>query len=293
MDCDIIRDLMPGCIDGVISEAGSNAVIDHLKGCEQCGRIFAEMKESYVSENTCKEQAVLDGFKKIRKRTRYLKTAAAVGGILVTALIIGVFFKIYVWGSLLEDHMVYTTGFEYDEQTDSLTVTGCMDIDPGHVSRVVWRRNPSQWNRVDLFVYAAENLPFGTKERDFSVTIPDMKGKIICTVGCDYDYTKVYDWQNDHYELMMELEQTIREHFDWDENRVMLMPVQGIYTVDGAEGIEYSVFFLTSEEGYYYTINDTYVTSGDVEDAGYVWISLDAPHRIDGKNLKTPEKIDW
>lgn len=293
MDCNIIRDLMPGCIDGVLSEAGSSAVMEHLKGCEECRHIFAEMKESYVPEITSKEQAALDGFKKIRKRTRYFKAAAALGIILMTALVIGVFCKVYVWGNLLEDHMVYTTGFEYDEQTDSLTITGGMDINPGHISRVVWRRNPGQWNRIDLFVYAAENLPVGAKERTFSVTIPDMKGKVVCTVGCDYTYTKVYDWQSDHYKLMMELEQTVREHFDWDEKHVMLMPTQGIYTVDGAEGIEFSVFYLASEDAYYYRLNDTYVTYGDIEDAGHVWISLNAPHQIDEDHLKTPRKIDW
>lgn len=32
MNCDIVRDLMPGYIDGVISEAGSSAVRKHLEG---------------------------------------------------------------------------------------------------------------------------------------------------------------------------------------------------------------------------------------------------------------------
>ena len=293
MNCDIIRDLMPGYIDDVLTETSASAVREHLEGCGECRCIFTQMKEDMIihadktyKENALKEQTALDGFKKIRNRTRYFKVAAAVGGILMILLVIGAFCKIYVWGSLLEDHMVNTTGFQYDEQTDSLTIKGYMDIDPGHVSRVVWKENPGQWNRIDLFVYAAENLPFGTKVKEFSITIPDMKGKIVCTVGCDYEYTKVYDWQNDHYKLMMELEQTVRGRFSWDESQVMLIPTQGIYTVDGAEGIEYSVFFLEGEDAYYYRVNDTYVTHGDVRDAGHVWISLDEPHQIDMDDLK-------
>lgn len=40
MKCDIVRDLMPGYIDGVISEAGSSAVMEHLDECGECRRFF-------------------------------------------------------------------------------------------------------------------------------------------------------------------------------------------------------------------------------------------------------------
>ena len=73
MKCDIVRDLMPGYIDGVISEAGSSAVREHLDECGECRRIFLEMKEGMADQSTSEERAALDGFKKIRSRTRYLR----------------------------------------------------------------------------------------------------------------------------------------------------------------------------------------------------------------------------
>ena len=36
--CDIIKDLLPGYIDGVLSEASETVVTGHLEDCEKCNR---------------------------------------------------------------------------------------------------------------------------------------------------------------------------------------------------------------------------------------------------------------
>ena len=38
--CDIIRDLLPGYIDGVLSKTGTNAVKEHLDKCGECNRVY-------------------------------------------------------------------------------------------------------------------------------------------------------------------------------------------------------------------------------------------------------------
>ena len=43
--CDIIRDLLPGYIDGVLSKTGTNAVKEHLEKCGECNRVYREMTE--------------------------------------------------------------------------------------------------------------------------------------------------------------------------------------------------------------------------------------------------------
>lgn len=289
MNCDIIRDLMPGCIDGVISEAGNSAVRAHLESCGECRRIFAEMKED-ITESTPEERTALDGFKKIRTHTRYLKAGAALWGVLLAAVITGVFLKVYVVGSLLEVHTVQITDCRYDEQADSLAIDGYMDIVPGHISSVKWKENPSIGDRVDLFVCAAETLPFGQEKRDFSITIPNMKGKVVYLVSPDYDQIKVYDWQGDHRELLSGLEQEIYGRVDlgWNEEKVMLSPVQGIRTIDGTDGIVYFAFFLVSDDAWYRRMGDAFVTYGDMKEADYyIWISLEKPHQIRVYDLVT------
>ena len=283
MNCDIVRDLIPGYIDGVLSEAGSSAVREHLEDCGECRHFYGEMKEDMADKSTLEERAALDGFKKIRSRIRYLKAAAVLGGIVLAALIIGVFLKVYVVGSLLEQSAVMTSGFQYDEQSDTLTIKGYITYAGERVSRVTWKENPGNCDRIDLFVYAAETLPFEKDKEDFSITIPNMKGKVVYIVGSDYDQWKIYDWQNAHIELMRELEQEIYERVDpdWNEEKVWLSPVQGIHMVDGVEGILYSVSFLMGDDAWYWNLGYTTITHGEMEDAGYdVWISLGEPHQI-------------
>lgn len=290
MNCDIIRDLMPGYIDGVLSEAGSSAVREHMEECGECRRFFSDMNgdmeiqhEKWHKEQTPEERAVLDGLKKIHSRTRYLKAAAALGGILLAVIIIGVFLKVFVLGTLLRKSVVLTSDLQYDDQTDCLTVNGYITYAGCRISRVVWKENSSTGDRIDLFVYAAETLPFEKDQKDFSVTIPNMKGKEVYIVGSDYDQCKIYDWQNDHIELMSELEQEIYERVnpDWSEEKVWLSPVQGIHMVDGAEGILYGVSFMAGDDAWYWKLGYTTVTHGEIEDADYdIWISLEEPHRI-------------
>lgn len=301
MNCDIVRDLMPGYIDGVISEAGSSAVREHLEDCGECRRVFMEMKEDMADQSTPGERAVLDGFKKIRSRTRYLKAAAALGGLLLAALVAVIFLKVYVAGSLLEQGAVMVSSAEYDEETDSLTVKGSMTYAGYRISRVEWKENPSIGARVDLFVYAAETLPFEKGQLDFSITIPDMKGKVLYIVGSDYDNFRIYDWNNDHISLLSELEEEIytRVNHGWNREKVLLSPVQGLQTVDGVEGIEYGVTFLSGDDPGYWKLGYTIVTHGDMEEAGYhIWVSLEEPHQILVYDFSTgeyrrPETLDY
>ncbi len=282
MDCDIVRDLMPGYIDSVLSETGSSMVREHLEHCTECGQLYADMKESVHNDSTPVEQAALDGFQKIHRRTKRLKMAAVMGGLLAAAFLTAVFLKVFVFGSLLRAHTVRVTDSTYNEQTGSLTIRGYIDA-VGHISRIKWKENPSIGDRVDLFVYAAETLPFGDREKNFSVTIPDMKGKKLYVIGSDYDHNKVYDWKNDHWELMRDLENEIyhRVGSDWNTQKTMLWPDSGIQTVDGVDGIMYSVSFLIGEDAYYQRIGDTYVTYGEMETEDYeIWISLKEPHQI-------------
>lgn len=301
MNCDIVRDLMPGYIDGVISEAGSSAVREHLEDCGECRRVFMEMKEDMADQSTPGERAALDGFKKIRSRTRYLKAAAALGGLLLAALVAVIFLKVYVVGSLLEQGAVMISSVEYDEETDSLTAKGYMTYAGYRISRVEWKENPSIGARVDLFVYAAETLPFEKEQQDFSITIPDMKGKVLYIVGSNYDNLRIYDWNNDHIGLLSELEEEIytRVNPDWDRDKVLLSPVQGLQVVDGVEGIEYGVTFLSGDEPGYWKLGYMIVTHGDIAEAGYnIWVSLEEPHQILVHDFNTgkytrPETLDY
>ena len=41
-ECQVMRDLMPLCIDGAASEASRELVVKHVWECEECGTNFCE-----------------------------------------------------------------------------------------------------------------------------------------------------------------------------------------------------------------------------------------------------------
>lgn len=51
--CDVIQDLLPLYVDGMLSSDSSQLVEEHLEGCESCRRVWTELKqESHYFENT-------------------------------------------------------------------------------------------------------------------------------------------------------------------------------------------------------------------------------------------------
>jgi len=72
--CDIIKDLLPGYIDGVLSEAGENVVKGHLEECEKCNRTYFGNERRIEYWNGSKRTNLhLTDLKKLRQHTRKLE----------------------------------------------------------------------------------------------------------------------------------------------------------------------------------------------------------------------------
>ena len=50
-NCDLIRDLMPLCMDDTASQTSRKAVMEHAAECADCHRIFEEMKKSNLRKH--------------------------------------------------------------------------------------------------------------------------------------------------------------------------------------------------------------------------------------------------
>ena len=46
--CEVIQDLLPGYIDGILSKTGADAVKEHLKECEGCRRVMRKWRKKYI-----------------------------------------------------------------------------------------------------------------------------------------------------------------------------------------------------------------------------------------------------
>lgn len=95
MDCNIIRDLLPLYHDGACSEESCRAVEEHLKNCEDCRRVLAEMAaplpEPMRQENTADAEAV----RKISGEWKKSKWAARLKGAVVAAAACVVLFGLW------------------------------------------------------------------------------------------------------------------------------------------------------------------------------------------------------
>ena len=280
--CDIIKDLLPGYIDGILSEAGKNIVKEHLEECEACNKIYLEMKEELNTGMDAKEHAALDGFKKLRQHTRKLKITVGIVISLLIFLLLSAFVKVFVIGIPLPTHAISIDELSYNETTNCLEISGTVNFASCRVSRVTWKQSEKNSNAVNVFVYGTETLPFQSDNRVFNISIPSMKGKTVYLACPDFDQQEVYNWKHYHNEKMTELENEIYSRLtELDRTKDALSYNDGIETVNGTEGICYSVHSVIGENAAFWTFNDQLITDGDFESRDFeIWISLDKPYQI-------------
>lgn len=73
MRCEIIQDLLPLYIDGLVSEESNREIEEHLRGCEACQRFYEEMSGEIGKELEKsimpEEKGKIHYLRKIKKRT--------------------------------------------------------------------------------------------------------------------------------------------------------------------------------------------------------------------------------
>lgn len=294
-DCEIIRDLLPGYIDGVLSEAGNRVVREHLDECEACHQIYLEMKEEWDTGITPEEPIALDGLKKVRQHTRKLNIAVgSVTGLLI--LLLGsIFVKAFVIGEPVSTYQISATRVSYDEKKECLVIEGRADVSSGRIGRVVWKQSGEETDAVNVMVYRMESLPFQQVDTDFSITIPDMKGKKAYLACPSYDQLEVYNWRHDHYELLKEMEEEIYSRFpELDRQKDALSPGAGIQVLEGMDGIYYSVDSVIGDQASYWRSGGHLITDGELKSQNYeIWISLEQPFRIFINDYQTGNVTEW
>ena len=294
-NCDVIRDLLPGYIDNILSDTGSELVKNHLEECEECHKIYTEMKEDIGKDDLSAHDTIaVDALKKIRRRMNRLKiTIGILAGILFIFLLFAAL-KIYVIGKPLETGYMSISDTIYDEETGQLTVNGEINLYSFHVSKVVWEEDKNDTNVVNVIVYYAETLPFAKDKTDFSVVIPDIKGKKVYLACPEYDRREIYDWQTYHYEEIENLKKEIYSKIpELNEKTDALNCMKGVTTVEEMEGISFSVDFIYGEDASYWWFNGMLTTDGEFGAADFeIWISLEKPHKILIYDYQTGEYID-
>lgn len=87
LSCEIVRDLLPSYLDGVVCDASKAAVERHIEECPDCRETLRRMKEPEETAPT--EEKEIDYLKKVRRRSSRKVTAilAAVALLAIAAMV--------------------------------------------------------------------------------------------------------------------------------------------------------------------------------------------------------------
>ncbi len=91
-ECQVMRDLMPLCIDGAASEASRELVVKHVWECEECAKTYAEMQGHLLTPKETPDY-LDEAARKLRKRRKNKRRLLVALTALLTAfvLVAGIF----------------------------------------------------------------------------------------------------------------------------------------------------------------------------------------------------------
>ena len=113
--CDIIKDLLPGYADDVVSDETKKEVENHIKDCTVCKEELEQLKKPIGKTLPEKqEKQKINFLKKIKKRT-WTKIAATAAVLIIVAAVL---LQLFVWGTLVKsaDMSFVLSRFQYEYQ---------------------------------------------------------------------------------------------------------------------------------------------------------------------------------
>lgn len=96
IDCNIIRDLLPSYIDGILSDESKESVTDHLKTCKGCKEVY----DSMTAEINVDKVPEVSNVKKYLKKTKTMFFLYGLFGLSFIAVLVCLIVNICVNGSL-------------------------------------------------------------------------------------------------------------------------------------------------------------------------------------------------
>ena len=73
-DCKIVQDLLPNYIENLTNEETNKFIDEHLKECNECQKIFENMKKDFKVNTTKRDEREVKYIKKYSKKMKLLKT---------------------------------------------------------------------------------------------------------------------------------------------------------------------------------------------------------------------------
>ena len=116
-DCKIVQDLLPNYIEKLTNEETNKFIEEHLKTCEECKKVYDNMKKELNVDNKTKEKKKVKFLKKYRNKLRVLEIIIL---IIVVAFVVNTGRKAYIISSLSDKAEEYENLNNYHEISYSL-----------------------------------------------------------------------------------------------------------------------------------------------------------------------------
>ena len=182
--CEIIKDLIPLCSDGVCSETSKKLVEEHLEACEDCRKLF-DICKSDVSAETVNEKEAVEKFAKKLKKKNFTKIAVVVS--VVLAIVLGSAYLLFV--------PEYTVPYSDDILEAKIAVDNVLQVDinlDNYKTIESWDVYTSE-NEMDLYFCIVQDIPsklFKDKDKSDNIWVIN-NGR--CVSYKDDKMTNVYN----------------------------------------------------------------------------------------------------
>ena len=163
LSCEIVRDLLPSYLDGVVCDASKAAVERHIEECPDCRETLRRMKEPEETAPT--EEKEIDYLKKVRRRSSRKVTAilAAVALLAIAAMV-----RLFYIGYPVDSRVIATAVTVRD---GTVRLTGTLTDSAQSVCRANITQNED--GGVEAQIYAAPAI--FSHSGDFTWEYPTMR----------------------------------------------------------------------------------------------------------------------
>lgn len=125
LPCDIVQDLLPSYVDGILSDTSTCAVAKHLQSCKACHDMYDDMvTDELRQDNTDQQEKEIDYLKKVRSKTRHFTLAAILIAVLLAGSGTAVYFLIFSG-----EYILNSVKYSLQVSSNSLKIEGILPDD--------------------------------------------------------------------------------------------------------------------------------------------------------------------
>lgn len=115
LDCEIVKDLLPLYVDGMVSDVSKKSIEAHLEHCKDCAEIYQNMDFGLEEENQSSE---VEDVKRFLKKTKQMYFLYSLGGLSFIAILVCMIVdfalnKKMTWSLIAGSTIVFANAFMY------------------------------------------------------------------------------------------------------------------------------------------------------------------------------------